>query len=100
MKKIGIYGGSFNPITYGHLDVILNIVSKKLVDEIWVMPCAKNINKKLAEGIHRIKMLELAIDNLNCENIKVFDYEVKNDLPNKTLNTIKLLKNRFKLYEL
>lgn len=94
--KIGLYGGSFNPITLGHLDVINNIISKKIVDQIWLMPCASNDKKKLVNGHHRIKMLELAIQNLKNENIKIFDFEVKNDLPNNTLNTIKLLKSESK----
>jgi len=93
MKKIGIYGGSFNPITYGHTDVVKNIITKNLVDEIWIMPCAKNNKKNLVEGFHRLKMLELAISDFNNNNIKIFDYEIKNNLPNRTLNTIKLLKS-------
>ena len=63
------------------------------------MPCANNDKKNLVSGNHRIKMLELSIENLNNENIKIFDYEVKKNLPNITLNTIKLLKSESKYHD-
>ena len=76
MKKIGIYGGSFNPITYGHTDVVKNIITKNLVDEIWIMPCAKN-NKKNLEKAEKIYKA------LKKQNMDVLLDDVDENMSNK-----------------
>ena len=99
---IGIYGGSFDPITNGHLDVARKILkSKTKIKEIWFMPSNINNNKKLIDSKHRINMINIAIENE--KNMKVFNFEIKNNLSSETLNTIKLLNkseyiNHYKFY--
>ena len=44
MKKIAIYPGTFDPITYGHIDVIKK--SLKLFDKIIVAKITKNYVKR------------------------------------------------------
>ena len=48
MNKIGIYPGSFDPLTYGHLDLIKR--SLKIVDKL-IIGVADNYNKKLLLSI-------------------------------------------------
>ena len=58
--KIGIYGGSFNPVTKAHLEVMW--AAAPYVDELWVMPVKSHPwDKSLAPYEHRWKMLELAL---------------------------------------
>ena len=88
--KIGLFGGSFNPITKGHILVANNILNTNInLSEIWFMPCNINKKKKLVKSKHRINMINIAIKS--SKKLKLFDYEIKNNLPNDTLNTIKLL---------
>lgn len=37
-KKIGIYGGAFNPPTLGHAHVVKSVFDANIVDEIWIIP--------------------------------------------------------------
>lgn len=41
-KNIGVYGGSFNPIHNGHLQVAKDFLDCGGIDEIWFVPCTQN----------------------------------------------------------
>lgn len=67
MKRIAIYPGSFDPITNGHLDIIIR--SLKLFDEIIVL-IADNPNKKGRYNIEiRKEMIKESIKEF--KNVKV-----------------------------
>jgi len=90
--KVAIIGGAFNPITVGHIQLaqfILNTSGE--FDEVWLMPAYKHMyNKKMESASDRLAMCELAaqVDG----RIKVFDYEIKNELAGETFNFFKRLK--------
>lgn len=99
--KIGLFGGSFNPITKGHINIAKKILESNIdLDEIWFMPCYENKEKNLVECEHRKNMIKIVIKDI--KNIKLFDFEIRNKLPNNTLNTINLLYKsefaKFKFY--
>ena len=69
MKKIGIYPGSFDPITIGHIDIIKR--ASKLFDEVVVL-LAINPNKKCRFDVPtRIEMLEESLKEY--KNVRI-DY--------------------------
>ncbi len=66
MSKIGIMGGTFNPIHIAHL-MIAEIAYYELeLDEVWFMP-SKNPphkqNEQILDDKHRVHMVELAIES-------------------------------------
>ena len=93
-KKIGLFGGSFNPIHSGHLKIIRSLLKNKIVSEVWIMPCKKHaFNKNLLGDNRRVKMIKLSIKNL--KNAKICHIELKSKTTNYTLNTLKKLKARY-----
>ena len=42
MKKIGIYGGSFNPIHTGHISLAKQIINIAKLDEVWFVVSPQN----------------------------------------------------------
>ena len=89
MKRIGLFGGSFNPIGKHHTDIMKTVINLNIVDEIWVMPCYYSARKKLEKAEHRLKMCEIALKNLNEPKIKLFDYEIKTRFEGESYHFIK-----------
>jgi len=76
-KEIGILGGSFDPITKGHIQVAQYALDNcQSIDEVWLSPCFKHMHdKKMVSPKHRLKMCELA--DKGDYNIGLFDFEIK-----------------------
>ena len=96
MKKIGILGGTFNPIHNTHIDMAKAALSNYNLSEIWVMPAKIPPNKLGMEIIadnHRYEMVKLALDGEN--NIFPSDFELLRDDISYTSDTIILLKEKY-----
>jgi len=92
--KIGIFGGSFNPIHNSHLSVMNKVIAKNLVDEVWVMPCKKHpLDKFLDKEEDRVAMVKLALAGL--ERIKFSDFELRKDGKSYTYDTLRKLKQKY-----
>ena len=62
--RIGIYGGSFDPIHHGHLILAEQCREQGQLDEVWFMPSALGPHKEAgahATDRQRIEMIELAL---------------------------------------
>ena len=69
--KIGIYGGSFNPIHYGHLGLVKWIINNTDLDQIWLMVSPNNPLKDksiLADENERLKNVKLKLGNFIFTN--------------------------------
>lgn len=72
MKKVAVYPGSFDPITYGHLDIIRR--GAKLFDKIIVAVLVNSAKKPLFTIEERKQMIEEAVRPLEYE-IEVDSFE-------------------------
>lgn len=67
MGKIGIYGGSFDPVHHGHLLVARAAMEELDLEEIIFVPAARSpfkSNIKPAQDHHRLAMLQLALNDV------------------------------------
>ena len=95
MKKIGIFGGTFDPIHNGHIYKAEEALAKLNLDElIWVVagnPWMKS-REPLSAAKHRLEMVNIAIQGK--AKMKLTDIEVNRKGPTYTIDTLKDLTNR------
>ena len=75
MKRIGIFGGSFNPVHLGHLIAARDAAAAFALGEVWLMPCANPPHKpSLAPAADRVAMVEGATRGdpvLRCSRLEI-----------------------------
>lgn len=69
---VGVLGGTFNPIHYGHLRSALELVQHLQLEGLRLMPCAQPVHREepTCSAKHRAAMVELAVaeeDSLSCD---------------------------------
>jgi len=69
--RLGIFGGSFDPVHYGHLQLAAACLEKCPLDQVWFVPAASSPHKQdrlQTPGAVRADMLERAIaGNPSCQ---------------------------------
>jgi len=93
VKKIGIMGGTFNPIHYGHLMLAENAYDFCRLDQIWFIPSADpphKMNMDVLDYEYRSRMTELAVRDIPY--FLKYDFENKRNEPSYTSETLRLLK--------
>ncbi|REK13073.1 MAG: nicotinate-nucleotide adenylyltransferase [Planctomycetota bacterium] len=87
--RLGIYGGSFDPVHYGHLLLAESCREQLALDAVWFLPAAVPPHKQqrqLATAGTRIEMLELAIGG--HEAFAVCTYEIDRGGVSYTVDTL------------
>lgn len=92
--NIGIFGGAFDPIHFGHVSVVQRLAD--LFDEIWIMPCwSHSYGKNMTTPETRVKMANAAFGCLNNDKIKVNRYEIDNRICGGTIVLVERLLKDF-----
>lgn len=89
MKKIGIFGGSFDPIHLGHLITAQRILEIRKLDKIFFIPAfisPHKIDYDYSAPEHRYNMIELAISSQSY--FEVSDIEINKSIVSYTFNTV------------
>jgi nicotinate-nucleotide adenylyltransferase len=60
---VGVFGGTFNPVHYGHLRSALELVERLQLDQLRLMPSAQPPHRDTPQcsAVHRAAMVELAV---------------------------------------
>ncbi|NGX29508.1 MAG: Nicotinate-nucleotide adenylyltransferase [Candidatus Anoxychlamydiales bacterium] len=95
MKNIGFFGGSFDPIHLGHLNLAIQILEKLKLDKIIFCPANvspfKTENPPIASSKDRFEMVKIAIQDF--KNFDLTNFEIRNENISYTINTLKEIKN-------
>lgn len=100
MKRIGIFGGSFNPIHLGHTALAAYICEQGLVDEVWLMVSPQNPLKQdltLLDENERLTMAQLAVTPYPM--LKACDFEFTLPRPSYTYHTLQALREAYPDHE-
>lgn len=94
--KIGILGGSFDPIHNGHLNMALKSYEQYALDEIWLIPNGNAPHKdsdKMADAMHRLAMCKLVANQYPF--IKTSDIEILSEEYSFTYITVTKLQEMY-----
>lgn len=100
IKRVGLFGGSFNPIHYGHTGLAQYILENTDIQQVWLMVSPQNPLKKRADLMPDETRLRLAREaTASMPNIRVCDIEMQLPVPSYTLNTLNVLKEMYPAIE-
>lgn len=91
MKRIGLFGGTFDPPHNGHLTIANEAVCSLQLDELWFIPTYEPPLKEAAAtpSEHRLRMLELMIAAEAERTFRVNTIELERKGTSYTIDTIK-----------
>ena len=69
--RIGIYPGSFDPVTYGHLDIILR--SSKMFDVLIIAVLKNSVKTPLFTADERVELIRQVTKNMRNVTVEAFD---------------------------
>lgn len=90
LERIGLFGGTFNPIHQGHLRAAEEVRNRFPLGEIYFIPCAippHKVPDELASSDDRLEMIQLAISTY--PHFKASDVEVTRQGPSFTIDTVR-----------
>lgn len=91
-RRVGIFGGSFNPIHLGHIALAQAAIDQQLVDEVWLLVSPLNplkVNKTLLPEEERLRLAEKALEG--TKGIKASSFEFQLERPSYTWKTLEAL---------
>ncbi len=92
-KRVAVFGGTFNPIHKGHIEIVRSVLNLSEIDRVIVIPTAlpphKNA-KALASGEQRMEMCRLALSEL--PSVEISDIELSRSGKSYTFDTLCELK--------
>lgn len=96
MRSIGIYGGSFNPVHFGHVGLAKWVIENTDLDELWLMVSPNNPLKPanlLAPEQERLAAVREAVKDI--PHVKASDFEFSLPRPSYTANTLRELQKAY-----
>lgn len=96
--KIALFGGSFDPIHEGHLEIAKKACDYASFDRFFFLPAACSPFKRQslpADGRLRTQMLSAALKNYDCYPFEISNYELEKKSVSYSIDTVKHFKTLF-----
>ena len=93
--RIGILGGTFDPVHIGHLVLAEEALSKLKLDQIWFIPTGKPWLKEsleITDGFNRLEMVKIATKS--NPRFVASSIEIDRSGPTYTIDTLRYLKDK------
>ncbi len=95
IPHIGVYGGAFDPVHYGHLAVARAALAEMSLDSLLFVPTVAPPHKvQETPYVHRLAMLQLALDELAEERFSISSIEEELPAPSYSINTLMALQKQ------
>lgn len=93
-KTIGFFGGTFDPIHFGHINLAIQLLEIHHLDEVLFCPayCSpfKTMSMPFASPQHRLEMVRLAL--VGIPHFRISSYEIDRNDPSFTIDTLRKIK--------
>ena len=89
---IGIFGGTFDPVHFGHLRVALDVMEQLQLEQLRFIPLHQAVHREQpsATGAQRLQMLQTAI--ADQPGFVADDREIRRDAPSYSVHTLESLR--------
>lgn len=101
MSRVGIYGGTFDPIHNGHLHVVKQLIEKKIIDHLLLVPAGQPLlreNIPVASSVARRAMCQLALITLPeriSSHVEVSPIEILREGPSYAIDTVEAVRTAY-----
>ena len=93
IKRVGIFGGSFDPIHFGHIHLITELSKKANFDQLVVVPSGQPWQKNpVATKLQRFEMTQIALQDLP---VQVSDIEISREGNSYAIDTVVEVKTAY-----
>ncbi|MFK7731014.1 MAG: nicotinate-nucleotide adenylyltransferase [Pseudomonadales bacterium] len=94
-KAAGVFGGSFDPVHFGHLRAALELALTFGLESVRLVPNHQPPHRDSANvsAGHRIEMLKLALQQ--CDQLQLDTREMDRDGPSYTFDTLRSMREEF-----
>ncbi|WP_421901538.1 nicotinate-nucleotide adenylyltransferase [Maridesulfovibrio sp.] len=94
--KIGLFGGSFNPVHMTHIDVAEGVRTRLGLDKVLFVPAGNPYHKEQGEMLPaalRYELVEKAVQG--CSGLDISDIDISADGPTYTIDTLREAARRY-----